>query len=226
MPDVLCMIPVRGGSKRFPGKNVAPLLGKPLLAYAVEAARSSEVFDTICVTSDNDEYLGIARACGADLTLKRTPELASDSAQVKDVCLHLIEQLAAGGKRFDEFAVLLATNPLRTADDIRNAYRMLRTEDADYVMSVVPFSHPPQRAVSIRNGYLQPFFGIGNMKPTQYLEPLYRHDGSLIFAKTDVFLREKQFYGEKVRAFVIPEERSVDIDNPLDLKWAEFILKR
>lgn len=226
MNKPLCIIPARGGSKRFPRKNLALLAGKPLLAYAIDAALESRVFEVVCVSSEDEEILAIARQYGANLALKRPEALATDTAQVKHVCLHILEDFLAHGRKYEEFAVLLVTNPLRTGADLQAAYEIFKTQKANYIMSLVPFSHPPQRAVWAPHGYVEPYFDLKYMKPTQGLDTLYRHDGSVIFARSQVFLREKEFYGTKVVPYFIPPERSVDIDNPLDLEWAEFLLSR
>lgn len=223
---VLCIIPARGGSKRLPHKNIALLAGKPLLAYAVEEALKSNVFDMVCVSSEDEQVLEVARVYGAHLALKRPPELATDTAQVKHVCKYLLEYFADQGSAYTEFAILLTTNPFRTAEDIKAAYEIFKREDANYVMSLVPYSHPPQRAVWVTDGYVKPYFGLQYMKQAQLLDTLYRHDGSIIFAKTEAFLREGEFYGTKVVPYFTPVERSVDIDNQLDLAWAEFLLSQ
>ena len=222
----LCIIPARGGSKRLSRKNIALLSGKPLLAYAIEAAVESDIFGVICVSSEDDKILQIAQDCGANIALKRPSELATDAVQVRHVCAFILEYFKEQQKMFNEFAVLLPTNPLRTSQDIKAAYKIFNQEDANYVMSLVPYSHPPQRAVWVpkKKEYVEPYFGIKYMKQTQLLDPLYRHDGSIIFAKSEVFLKHKEFYGTKVVPYFIPEERSVDIDSALDLAWAEFIL--
>jgi CMP-N-acetylneuraminic acid synthetase len=220
----VCIIPARGGSKRFPRKNLALLAGKPLLAYAIEAALASNIFDSVCVSSEDNEIMGVAREYGAT-PVRREPELASDQAQVRHVCANLLEQFKIQGKVYETFAVLLTTNPLRTAQDIQQAYDIFNKGEANYVMSLVPYSHPPQRAVWAPQGYVEPYFGLEYMKQTQILDPLYRHDGSVIFGKTEVFLREREFYGSKVVPYFIPPERSVDIDTPLELSWAEFLLQ-
>lgn len=223
---VLCIIPARGGSKRLPRKNIALLARKPLLAYAIEEALKSNVFDLVCVSSEDEEVLEVARVYGAHLALKRPPELARDRVQVKHVCKYLLEYFATQGSAYSEFAVLLATNPFRTTEDIKAAYETFKREDANYVMSLVPYSHPPQRAVWVTDGYVKPYFGLQYMKQAQLLDTLYRHDGSIIFAKSEAFLREGEFYGTKVVPYFIPLERSIDIDSPLDLAWAEFLLSR
>lgn len=228
MPDIkkpLCIIPARGGSKRIPRKNIVLLAGKPLMAYTIGAALKSNVFDRVCVSSDDDDILEVARGYGAQ-ALKRPPELATDIAQIKQVCKYLLEYFATQGLAYKEFAMLQTTNPLRTAEDIKAAYEIFKREKANYVISIVPFSHPPQRAVRIKDGYMEPYFGLQYMKQTQLLETLYQPDGSIIFARTEAFLREGEFYGSHAVPYFIPAERSLDIDGPLDLAWAGFLLSR
>lgn len=222
----LCIIPARGGSKRFPRKNIALLANKPLVAYAIEAALESNIFDKVCVSSEDNEILDISRQYGATLILKRKTELASDTAQVRHVCTSILKDLSTEGQSYSEFAVLLVTNPFRTADDIKNAYDIFKSKNANCVMSLVPYSHPPQRAVWVPHGNVEPYFGLKYMKQTQLLDTLYRHDGSIIFAKTKTFLKEREFYGTKVVPYFISVNRSVDIDNPIDLAWAEFLFSR
>ena len=220
----LCIIPARGGSKRFPRKNIALLAGKSLLSYAIESALESKIFSEVCVSSDDEEILGIANDYDGILALERPEELATDTAQVKEVCLYLLKYFADRGKVYTEFAVLLTTNPFRTAKDIQRAYDIFKRADANYVMSLVPYSHPPQRAVWAPNGVAKPYFGANYMKQTQFLDRVYRHDGSIILGRSEVFFREREFYGTKVVPFFISPEKSVDIDSPLDLAWAEFLL--
>jgi CMP-N-acetylneuraminic acid synthetase len=220
------IIPARGGSKRFPRKNIAPLLNKPLLGYAIEAAQESKIFSKVCVSSEDDEILEMASEYGASLALKRPVGLSSDRTPLKEVCANLIDDFERHGIRYREFGLLLPTNPLRTAQDIRKAYKTFKSSDANFCMSLVKFSHPPQRAVCVRSGYVEPFWGLEFMTQTQKLEPLYRHDGSIIFANTQAFMAKKEFYDEKVVPFFIPEDRSVDIDSPFDLTWAEFLLSK
>ena len=224
----LGIIPARGGSKRFPRKNIATLAGKPLIAYAIEAALDSQVFDLVCVSSEDDEILAVAEEWGAEKLHKRPAELAADRTPLKEVCAHLLEDFAAQEYQCQEFGLLLTTNPLRIATDIRQAYDILKQMNASICMSLVPFSHPPQRAVRVNaeSGFVEPCFGLENMTQTQLLEPLYRHDGSIIFSRTESFLETREFYGPGVLPYFIPAERSVDIDSPLDLAWAEFLMER
>jgi len=221
----LCIIPARGGSKRFQRKNIALLAGKSLLVYAIETALESNLFDRICVSSDDEGVLEIARKYGTTSALKRPAELATDNIQVKHVCRYILDYFKKNkGINYAEFGLLLPTNPLRDTNDIRKAYKIFKKKDADCIMSLVPYTHPPQRAVWVNGKYAKPYFGLKYMKQTQLLVTLYRHDGSIIFCKSDTFLKEGEFYSDRVIPYFIPIERSVDIDTPLDLKWAEFLL--
>jgi pseudaminic acid cytidylyltransferase len=147
MTGPLCIIPARGGSRRFPRKNLARLRGKPLRAYAAEAALASGIFGLICVSAEDEEILAMARQAGAQVTLPRPLALAGDTATVKEVCVQVLEHFYSQGQEFQEFAVLLATTPLRRPADLRAAHQVLQDPEVHYVMSLVPFSHPPQRAV-------------------------------------------------------------------------------
>jgi len=219
----LAIIPARGGSKRFPRKNAALLEGVPLVVRAVQAAEASGIFGKICVSSDDPEILALV---GEDYARKRSEQLAGDTVQVKTVCLALLDDLESEGEEYESFGILLPTSPLRRPEDLRGAYQALKASGADVVMSVVSYAHPPQRALAIREGKLVPFFETGEMKRTQDLEPLYRHDGSSLFVNTEAFRRQGEFYCEKLVPYEIPVEYSADVDSPEDLEWCEFLLKR
>ena len=223
----LCIIPARGGSKRFPRKNIALLHGKPLLAYVVEAAIQSGVFGSVCVSSDDDEILKIAKESAADILLQRPAELAADTARVPHVCASVLRACAEKGSSYPSFAVMLPTSPLCTAEDVRAAFAIFAKNDANYVASMAAYDEPPQAAMSVKGNELKSFFTTdGLTKRSQDLEKLYYIDGSVLFARTEVFLREGDFCGSKTIPYFIPPERSVDIDTPLDLLWAEFLMTR
>lgn len=222
----IAIIPARGGSKRLVRKNIVLLAGKPLLSYAIESALKSNIFDKVCVSSEDDKILEIARTYTGILCLKRPPELATDTASVREVCAYLLEDFDSQGEPYDEFAILLVTNPLRLSEDICAACEILKHPGINAVTSLVPFTHPPQRSVKIVDGLVKPFLDLSYMTQTQNLEQLYRHDGSVYFAKVDIFLKERVQYGSGLAPYFIPPERSVDIDSMLDLEWAEFLLLR
>jgi len=222
----LAIIPARGGSKRFPRKNIALLNGKPLVAYAIEAALDSGIFDTVCISSDDDEILAVAADYRNVMPLKRPPELAGDKITNYAVCDYLIDYFAGEGKIFDAFGHLMVTNPLRTGKDVRAGWESFCASDADFLMSLGPYPHPPQWACRIADGYVERFFGDKYARRSQDLETLYLHNSAFVFARVDSFMELGDWYKGRVKAFTMPAERSVDIDHPLDLKWAEFLLQQ
>lgn len=222
----LCIIPARGKSRRIPRKNLALLAGIPLLAHTIRAAKDSGVFRRICVSSDDPEILELAEKEGAT-PLLRPSDLAGDTVAVAPICLHVLATLAGNGETYDTFAMLQPTCPLRTAEDVRKAHAVFTKSDADVVLSAHISPHPLQRALQMTNGFLHPFSGAGNMeRQSQDLEPLYLNNGAINVMKTSVFQREKTFFVPRAVPYVMPEERSVDIDEPLHLAWAEFLLSR
>ncbi|MBD3165276.1 hypothetical protein GF324_01640 [bacterium] len=222
----LAVIPARGGSKRFPRKNIAPLLGKPLVVWAIESALEAGIFSHIVLSSDDPEILAAADGIEGVEALPRNASLATDTVQVKHVCSHLLEHYREQGLLYKTFAVLLPTSPLRRASDLRQAWETFHAADAATLMSLVPYSHPPQRAVWAPDGRVKPYFGLEHMVPGQKLETLYRHDGSFIFADSDIFLREGEFYSSDVIPYLLKPEDTADIDSELDLAWVEFLLQR
>lgn len=218
---VIAIIPARGTSKRFPRKNVALLQGKPLLGYAIESAKKSEVFDDIIVSSEDDEILWVAQEYGASIH-RRSSDLAADTVQLKTLCRAILAEHDA----YDAFGLLLPTNPLRTAEDIREAFALFMQPDTDAVMSVVPHADPPERAVWAPKGYVEPYFDVNNMKRDQDLDQLYHDDGSIILAKARVFLDTGELYLPRTRPYFIDPDHSVDINHPRDLKLAECYLNR
>lgn len=205
---------------------MALLSGKPLVAYAIEVALASKIFGRICVSSEDTKILDIANLYGPDIAMPRPKKLATDKARVPEVCRYILAELHRQKETYKEFAVLLPTSPLRTVQDIQNAYSLLKKRNANYVMSLIAETHPPQLATCISKGYIRPYFGKHFIKQSQDLEQLYRHDGTIIFAKTNAFLRESDFYGSQIVPYIIDRERSVDIDTPFDLKFAEFLMKQ
>jgi len=218
----ICIIPARGGSKRFPRKNIALFLGKPLLQIAVEVAQESGMFDQICVSSDDPETLEIAAKSGAT-AMPRPPHLATDTIGYAYVCEHIVKQLSTSDRPVETFAVLLATSPLRKARDIVDAFDILRKTDAHGVMSLGPYPHPPQCAVWAPHGEIVPFFGDSFMLQSQTLDQLYVHDGNIILMRAEHFDPDKAWYSEKMAPLYIEPNRCVDIDRPQDLLWAEFL---
>lgn len=151
----LAIITARGGSKRIPRKNIKPFLGKPILAYSIEAAVASGLFDEVMVSTEDEEIAEIAKRYGAKVPFYRSEKTAGDFATTNDVLLEVIEEYEKRGQFFDVACCIYPTAPFVTAEKIKDAMGQLEASDADTLIPVVQFSYPPQRAMVIRNGQLE-----------------------------------------------------------------------
>ena len=221
----LCLVPARGGSQRVPRKNVAPLAGRPLLAWTVQAALDSRLFQRVVVSTEDAEIARIAEGHGATV-LPRPAGLATSTATGVDVCVDALERLGAAGETFDVLAFLLPTSPLRTAADLRGAWARFVERDADFLMAVTDYAIPPFWALEEREGFLRPYWGHEYLVKSQELPRVCVDNGAVYLARVDAFLRERTFYGERLVGHWMPRERSVDVDEPVDLALAEFFLAR
>jgi CMP-N-acetylneuraminic acid synthetase len=220
--SVIAFIPAKGTSRRFPKKNIALLDGKPLLVYAIDAAYESGIFDKIIVSSEDDEVLRTASGWRGRMVdvIRRDPSLSGDTVPVSDVCGSLLQRYEC-----ESFAVLLPTSPLRTSADIRTAWKIFNESKADVCMSLVEFGYPPQWGVTEDNdGFV--CTGTHINTPRQYLPKLYRHDGSVLFVKTESFLTTPNFYAGLVMPYFMLQERVVDINTEFDLQFAEFLIRQ
>ena len=226
---VLGIITARGGSKGIIRKNVAPLLGKPLLAYTAEAALASKRL-TRTVLSTDEEYIAAAgRLCGIDVPFMRPAELAGDDVPTLPVLQHVVRMLEARGEQsYDAILTLQPTNPLRRADDIDGAIDLLERTGADSVISFsdVGERHPARMKTIDANGRVidPPFAEAFEGQPRQQLSKLYLRDGSIYLTRRSVLMERKSLKGSDCRAWIIPPERACNIDTPLDLLIVEQIL--
>ena len=219
----LCLIPARGGSKRLPRKNIALLGGRPLLAWTLETARESGIFDDLWVSSEEDEILKVAENWGGR-PLLRNPGLAEDGVTVVELCLSVIWQFALQGLNYSALYVLLPTSPFRRSETIHRAWRSFLESDADALLSVVPLEHPPQWALMKTEGWLKPVFPETYEFSRQTLAQTYRHDGGHAIARIEKFLQTRSFLNSRTLAFPIATEEAMDINEPEDLAQAEYLL--
>lgn len=225
MEKILCIIPARGGSKRFPRKNIALLAGKPLIAYSIEEAKESNIFAKIVVSTEDDEISRVAMEYGAEV-LKRSKELALDTVRVPQVCLDVINRYEEREEKFDIICILLPTSPLRRAVDIVSAVKKFKESGADYLMSTTDYHYSPFRALKENeNGFLEPFFDRKYFGRDQENPRVVVHNGCIILARIEKFKQDKDYYGERIVDFHMPFETSVDINEPIDLKIAEILLQ-
>jgi CMP-N,N'-diacetyllegionaminic acid synthase len=223
----LAIIPARGGSKGLPGKNIAPLAGKPLIAHTIDAARSARSIQRIIVSTESPEIADIARCYGAEVPFLRPPELAQDETPTLPVMQHVLTALEATERFVPEIIVLLQpTSPLRLADDIDRAVAMLEETGADSVVSLCPAEyHPAWMKRLDRDRVLSFLEGGPEYTRRQDMPPVYRLNGAIYVTRRRVLLEENRILGLDTRALIMDAESSVDIDTPLDLKVAALILQ-
>lgn len=225
--SVLGIIPVREGSKRLPGKNVADLGGKPLLAHTIEQADAATELDRTVVSTESDEFRRIAHEHGGDAPFARPDELATDDATNKDVVEHALDWFErAEDVTFDVVCMLQVTSPFRTAADIDGALRTLRERVATSVVSTAPFDKPPFWAVEEIEDHLQPYFGDDYLWSTTQSQsvPDLRHPNGAVFAvEVKTFHEARNFYTDQTAEYEMPRERSLDIDEPFDLELARAL---
>jgi len=226
---VLGIIPARGGSKGIPGKNIVPLLGKPLLAYTAEAALASKRLTRVILSTDDDQIAAVGLGLGLDVPFMRPPELARDDTPTLPVLQDCVRRLEAAGERYDAVFILQPTNPLRLASDIDGAIELLERSGADSVIGFAPVGerHPARMKMLDPEGrVIDPLFAEQfEGQRRQDLPPLYLRDGSVYVTRRDVLMEQNSIQGRDCRAWLMPVERAWNIDEPFDLFLVEQLLK-
>jgi N-acylneuraminate cytidylyltransferase/CMP-N,N'-diacetyllegionaminic acid synthase len=226
---MLAIIPARGGSKGFPGKNIKPLGGLPLICHSIKAALKSNLIDRVIVSTEDNEIASIAKDCGAEVPLMRPANLASDTSMVMDAYLHAVDFIAKeNSKPIQSFAALLPTVPLRTSEDIDNAIKIFNDKNANSVISVAEAPIPLHWNMRItKEGILENYLSEFNaIKNRQELEKTYVPNGAIYVFRTEILRSTRQYYTEKTFPYIMPRNRSADIDDLLDFEWAEYLLKK
>jgi N-acylneuraminate cytidylyltransferase len=219
-----CLIPARGGSRRFPRKNIAPLRGRPLLAWAVGAARASEIFDEVWVSTDDREIAAIARDHDTRVH-ERPAALATDTATIAQVAIDFLDWLAARGTPRDVLCIVLPTAALLRPDDLRGGWDLFRARDAEYAIATTTYLESPFWALEEVDGYLRLFFGDEYARATQKLPEVRVDAGYFYFVRAESLRRERRLYGPRLVGYPIPRERAIDIDEPGHLVMAEALLQ-
>ena len=218
----LAIVPARGGSKRLPRKNVLDLNGKPLIAWSVNAGLESTYVDKVVVTSDNEEILQIARILNVN-TIKRPECLASDTASTFDAITHTLDNLEC----YDYVVLLQPTSPLRNANHIDEAIRLLEEKKADAIVSVCEMDHSPLWSNTLDDTLSMEGFMKEEVlnKRSQDLETYFRLNGAIYICKTEKLLEEKSFFLKKnIYAYLMDKGTSIDIDTAFDFKISEFLM--
>lgn len=221
----IAIIPARGGSKRIPRKNIKEFCGKPILAYSIEAALNSKLFDEVMVSTDDNEIKEIAKQYGASVPFLRSAETANDFAILKDVLNEVLAKYKELEKSFDEVCCILPTAPLVEADDIIKSYEILEKEKCVSVVPVVKYSYTIFRSLKIENGRLAMNWTENFPKRSQDLPDAY-HDAGLFYWYSKKYFEEKiAGFGENACPYILDEEKVQDIDTLDDWKMAEMKYK-
>lgn len=220
--SVLAIIPARGGSKRIPGKNIKPFMGKPLIAYAIEAALQSGIFDEVMVSTDSEEIAAIARQYGANVPFMRSAETATDKAPTAAVLAEVIRKYKEElGMDFDYYACIYS-NPFVRAEILRDAYQKFKDSKAHVVTPVVEYSYPPQRGFHIVDGNLKFVQPEHIHTRTQDLPRMYHDVGMFYFYNKDVMTRYVPLDEKYTMPYILHESENQDMDSPEDWKMAEI----
>ena len=225
----IAIIPARSGSKGLKDKNIKLLCDKPLLAYSIEAAKESGQFMEIMVSTDSEEYAKIAKDYGANVPFLRSCENSGDKASSWDVVKEVLLWYREQGRSFDSAALLQPTSPLRTGVDIKNAYEIFNHNNAKGVVGLCETEHSPLWCNTLpENRSLKGFLDNELIsKGRQQLSQYYRINGAIYLVRLEKEIETMDFslYEENCFAYLMPGERSVDIDTELDFKIAETVLR-
>ena len=224
----IAIIPARSGSKGLKDKNIKLLNGKPMLAYSIEAAKNTGLFEEIFLSTDSKEYAEIGKKYGATVPFLRNVELANDTASSWAVVKSVLNTLEKMGKIFDTVTLLQPTSPLRTSQDISDAYSLMDMKQANAIVSVCEVDHSPLWCNTIpENDSLENFISRDLVStPRQKLDSYYRINGALYLVKTEYLFQANSIYDEKCFALKMNKQNSIDIDDQLDFEIAGIMLKK
>jgi len=231
MSKVLCTICARGGSKGVKNKNIKEINGKPLIAYTIEQAKASGLFEHIVISTDSDSIADIAQEYGAEVFFKRSAEMASDMAGKLDVIRDAFMRSEEYYKKEYEYLVDLdATAPLRKVEDILNSFKQFQDNKNDNLITAMPSRRSPYfNLVEVNSEgkvYLSKSLDSSIVR-RQDAPKSYDMNASIYIWKRDVILEKKKgLFLEKTGLYVMPEERSIDIDTPLDYEFVEFLMRK
>lgn len=222
----LCLIPAKGTSTRLFRKNMSELCGRPLLDWTIQTAHDSGIMNRVIVSTEDQSIASAAKKLGADVPFLRPLDLAKDSVGVAQVALHALAVLREQGETFETLVILLPTCPLRSVEDIRNAFGLFQQQNAKFLMSVSQFTHTPFAALSMNSDKrLSPYFPEYIGRRSQEMPIAFRANGAIHILNVEAFEVTRSYYSEPLIAYEMPRERSIDIDTIEDLKLAESLLK-
>lgn len=222
----VAVIPARGGSKRIPRKNIKPFLGKPIIAYSIEAAKDTKIFDLILVSTDDEEIAGVAKSFGANVPFLRPKTLADDFTGTNAVVKHAIEWLQTNGTPVSYVCCIYATAPFVRPAYLMQGYERLVASGKSFAFSVTSFPFPVQRAVRItKDGAVDAFYPEYISVRSQDLEEAYHDAGQFYWGTTGAFLNEEVLFSPASVPIILPRHLVQDIDTLEDWVRAELMYR-
>ncbi len=222
----IAIIPARSGSKGLKDKNVKELNGKPMIAYTIEAAIKSDIFDDVVVSTDSQIYADVAKTYGASVPFLRPNYLASDEVTTNDVIVYTLNKLKQSDFNYDYFMILQPTSPLRQSEDIIEAVKLLFEKDATSVISVCEAEHSPLYMNTLDETLsLNEFLAKGLKTRRQELPKYYRLNGAIYLCEVEYYLSGGDLYNEKSYAYIMDKKKSIDIDDEFDFFIADNLMK-
>lgn len=218
----IAIIPARVGSKRISKKNIRNFLGKPIIAYSIEAAIKSDIFDEVMVSTDSEEIAEIAKRYGANIPFLRSEKNSNDYAGLLEVAKEVLDKYKDNCKKFDYACMILPTAPFITEEKIKKANEILEDRDVDSVFTITEYSFPIQRSLKIENGYLKMRWPENMNKRSQDLEKTYHDAGQFYFFDIEKFYSQNKVYMEKSYPITLDNIEVQDIDTETDWKLAEL----
>jgi pseudaminic acid cytidylyltransferase len=218
----LCVIPARGGSKRIPRKNIKEFLGKPIIAYSIEAAINSELFDEVMVSTDDVEIAVIAKKNGASVPFMRSDKTANDFATTFDVIHEVLQGYELLNKKFDFTCCIYACAPFVTSEKLNDSFKILQENKFDSVFPIMPYGFPIQRALRKEENKVIFFYPEFSLSRSQDLERSYHDAGQFYWMNTEICTNKNQILTDNSGSIVLSELEGQDIDNEVDWKLAEL----
>lgn len=221
----IAIIPARGGSKRIPKKNIKSFLGKPIIAYSIEAALASNLFDEVMVSTDDKEVAEIAISYGATVPFFRSDKNADDYAILVDVLLEVLQNYKEEGKIFEHVCCMLPTAPFVSQTKLQDSFNILVKNNFDSVFPVLEFSYPIQRALQIQEDKVHMVWNEHETTRSQDLEKRFHDSGQFYWSKAARLENDKKLFTKNSGAIIISELEAQDIDTETDWKLAEIKYK-
>lgn len=221
---ILAIIPARGGSKGLPLKNILPLAGKPLIAWTIDAAKKSKYIDRCIISTDDKKIANVSIEYGGDVPFLRPAEIATDTANSTDVIIHAINTVE---EKYDLIVLLQPTSPLRGEKDISLALELMEKEDASALVSMANLRHPIEWTSRLTSNLRVPDLvnKSSNNTGRQEFDQKYELNGAIFISIIDLFIKERSFITKQTIAYIMPVERSVDIDDIFDFGFAEYLMR-